>query len=108
LKVLLDESVPRLVKTQLPEFEITTVQEMGWTGLKNGDLLKRAEEKFDVFVTADKNLRFQQSLSGKRLSVIVLPSNQVPVVVLLLSAITEALRRFQPGTFVEIPGTPAQ
>ncbi len=104
----MDESAPRLIQARLPEFEIRTVQEMGWTGLKNGELLKRAEEQFDVFVTADKNLRFQQSLSGKRLSVIVLPGNQVPVVASLLPTIAEAFRRVQPGTFVEIPVSPAQ
>jgi hypothetical protein len=51
--VLLDESVPRLVQERLPQLAIRTVQEMGWNGLKNGELLKRAELQFDVFITAD-------------------------------------------------------
>ncbi len=76
---------------------------MGWTGLSNGDLLALAEKQFDAFVTADKNIRYQQNLSGRRLSVIVLPSNQVPIVKDLLPAIDRALKGIQLGAFVEIP-----
>jgi len=66
-------------------------------------LLRLAEEQFDVLITADKKLRHQQTLSGRRLAVIILPSNQVPVVANLLSVIKQALQTAQPGTFVEIP-----
>jgi len=103
LTILRDESVPRLIKTRLPDFSIRTVQEMGWTGFKNGPLLKLAEEQFDVFVTADKKLRLQQNLSGRRLAVLVLPSNQVPVLISMLPVIEQSLKTIQPGTFVEVP-----
>jgi predicted nuclease of predicted toxin-antitoxin system len=102
LKILLDESVPRLIKTSLPEFSISTVQEMGWTGLKNGDLLALAEKQFDVFITADRQLRHQQNLTGRRLSVIVLPTNQVPAVIALLPAIQQAIERIQRGAYEEL------
>ena len=72
MKILLDESVPRLLKLRLPQLNISTVQEMGWAGVQNGELLHRAEELFDVFITADQNLRFQQSLSNHKLAIIVL------------------------------------
>jgi len=55
VKILLDESVPRLLKLRLPQLNISTVQEMGWTGVQNGELLRRAEEHFDVLITADRN-----------------------------------------------------
>jgi len=103
LTILLDESVPRLIKTRLPDFSIRTVQEMGWTGFKNGPLLKLAEEQFDVFVTADQKLRSEQNLSGRRLAVLVLPSNQVPVLISLIPDIEQSLKTIQPGTFVDIP-----
>jgi len=103
LTILLDESVPRLLKSRLPDLAIRTVQEMGWTGLKNGPLLKLAEEQFDIFVTADKKLRSQQNLSGRRLAVLVLPGNQVPVLISLLPVIEQSLKTIQPGTFVEVP-----
>jgi uncharacterized protein (DUF433 family) len=62
LKILLDESVPRLVKNSLPSWTITTVQELGWSSMKNGELLARANEQgFTILITADRNLRYQQS-----------------------------------------------
>jgi hypothetical protein len=67
LKILLDESVPHIVQTRLSHLAIRTVQDMGWTGIKNGELLRRAETEFNVFVTADQQLRYQQNLSGRTL-----------------------------------------
>jgi len=103
LRVLLDESAPRLIKTRLTEISISTVQELGWAGLTNGELLVLAEREFDVFITADKQLRYQQNLTGKRLSVIVLPSNQVPVVTAILPAIEQSLQAIRSGSVVELP-----
>ena len=103
MNILLDESAPRLIKTRLAEFSISTVQEMGWTGLKNGELLALAERQFDVFITADQQLRYQQNLAGRRLAILVLPGNQVPMVSRLLPMIAQTLRDMAPGTFVELP-----
>jgi hypothetical protein len=103
LNILLDESVPHVVQRRLGHLAIRTVQDMGWAGIKNGELLRRAEAQFDVLVTADQKLRFQQNLSGKRLAIIVLPTNQVRRVIELLPAIEENLKAIRPGTFVEIP-----
>jgi hypothetical protein len=88
LKILLDESVPHVVQARLSHLEIRTVQDMGWTGTKKGELLRRAEVEF---------------LSGRTLAIIVLPTNQVRTVVSLLPAIEESLKRVQPGMFLEIP-----
>ncbi|MDN5941421.1 MAG: DUF5615 family PIN-like protein [Nitrospira sp.] len=103
MKILLDESVPRLLKLRLPHLDISTVQQMGWAGLRNGELLRRAEERFDVFITADQNLRYQQNLSGRTLAILVLPSNQVPLVVRLVPAVETRLATIQPGTVLEVP-----
>lgn len=75
---------------------------MGWAGVKNGELLRRAEAEFDVLVTADQQLPYQQNLSGRKLAIVVLPTNQVRAVVELLPAIEENLKRAQPGTFLEV------
>lgn len=75
MKVLLDECTPRVVKKRIPAHDIRTVQEMGWAGIKNGELLTLAEPLFEVFVTTDKNLRYQQNLSQRKLAFILLPSN---------------------------------
>ena len=62
MNIIIDECVPHLVKKRLPERQIKTVQEMGWAGIKNGELLKLVEANFEVFVTSDKNLSYQQNL----------------------------------------------
>ena len=62
-RVLFDENFPRKLRRDLPEFVIRTVQEEGWSGFENGDLLGRAALDFDVFVTADQNLRYQQNVT---------------------------------------------
>jgi hypothetical protein len=103
MKILLDECTPRILKRRLPSRDIRSVQEMGWAGLKNGDLLAAAEGQFDVFITTDKNLRFQQKLKKFSFAVLLLPSNKVPVVVGLLPAIEAALTTITAGDFVEIP-----
>ena len=103
MKILLDESVPRLLKVRLSHLDISTVQELGWAGIRNGELLRRAETQFDVLVTADQNLRYQQNLSGRRLAILVLPSNQVPVVIHLIPQVETTLATLQPGTLIEIP-----
>ena len=103
MKILLDESVPRLLKLRLPHLDISTVPEMGWAGVRNGELLRRAEEHFNISITADRNLQYQQNLSGLRLAILVLPSNQVPTVNQLLPAVETLLATIQPGTIVDVP-----
>jgi predicted nuclease of predicted toxin-antitoxin system len=72
MRILLDESLPSELKLELPGHDVSTVQEMGWSSMKNGALLARAAKNFDVFVTADQNLRFQQNLSALQIAVAVL------------------------------------
>ena len=103
MKVLLDECTPRVVKKRLPMHDISTVQEMGWAGIKNGALLKLTEAQFEVFITTDKNLRYQQNLTGRAFTVLVLPSNQVPVVERALPAVEAALQIIRAGDYIEIP-----
>ena len=102
MKILLDECTPRIVKTRLPQRAISTVQDMGWAGITNGELLVRAEREFDVLVTADQKLRQQQRLAGRRLAVIVLPTNQVPEVIKLLPDLERALDTIHSGALVEL------
>jgi len=82
---------------------MTTVQEMGWSGRKNGDLLKAAAQHFTIFITADQQLRYQQNLTDNPLAIIVLPTNQVPIVINLLPRIREAIADIQPATIIEVP-----
>jgi Domain of unknown function (DUF5615) len=79
VKVLLDECVDRRLARDIEGHEVRTVPEVGWAGLKNGELLKRAQEQFDVFVTVDRNLPFQSDLSVFSIAVVILrtPTNRL-------------------------------
>jgi hypothetical protein len=70
--VLLDECVDRRLAADIQGHEVTTVPEAGWAAVKNGELLDRAQVKFDAFVTVDRNLPFQQDLSRFYLAILVL------------------------------------
>ncbi len=73
MKLLLDENLPKRIKTDFPEYEIHTVRDMGWNGIKNGELLRLMnEQNFNVLLTFDKNLQHQQNLVKYNLPVLVL------------------------------------
>jgi predicted nuclease of predicted toxin-antitoxin system len=72
MKILLDECIDRRLSREFVGYEIKTVPQMGWAGIKDRELLVLAEVEFDIFVTADRNLSFQQNLSQFDLSLIVL------------------------------------
>ncbi len=72
MKILLDECLDRRLAKDMVEHEVKTVPQMGWATIKNGELLALAEKEFDVFLTVDRNLSFQQNLPRFNLAVIVL------------------------------------
>ena len=72
MRILLDESLPRELRDDLPGHAVKTVTEVGCSGVRNGELLRRAAENFDVFVTADQNLQYQQNLAALPVAVVVL------------------------------------
>jgi hypothetical protein len=73
--VILDENIPRRLGSRLLGHRVTTVAEQGWGGVKNGRLMALIDGSYDVFVTADKNLRYQQNLAGRKISIIEVPFN---------------------------------
>jgi len=99
MKLLLDECLPRRLKQSLSEYEVATVPEMGWGGTKNGELLQLAVESFDVFITADLNLSYQQNLDRSQLAVVALaaPSNRLEDLLPLIPLVLELLLRIKPG-----------
>lgn len=81
MKVLVDNNIPSGLIKILAEHEVFTCPKLGWTTLKNGILLMKAEDEgFDIMVTADQNLRYQQNLAQRRISIIVLGSNRWTIV----------------------------
>jgi len=72
MRILLDESLPRRLRAVFTGHDVVTVVEAGWSGVKNGELLRLASASFDLFVTADQNLQYQQNLAALPLAVAVL------------------------------------
>ena len=93
MRVLFDTCVPRPLRKGLPDHEVKTAQEMGWDRLRNGDLIQVAEEAFDVLITSDQKLKYQQNLTGRKLGIIVLPTNHLPSVLQLGSSIANICGR---------------
>ena len=102
MKILVDECLPGYFKSLFPASSAETVQEAGWSSLKNGPLLKLAEDTFDVFLTADQNLQYQQNLKGRKIAVILFPSNRLPVVKEYEERLKQALSQIRPGVFIEL------
>ena len=79
MKVLFDHNVPRPLGRFLVEHEVTIAADLGWTTLENGDLLNAAESAgFDLLLTCDQNISYQQNLTGRRLALVVLTTNYWP------------------------------
>ena len=107
MKVLLDECVPRALKAVLSAHghECMTVQDAGWSGKQNGELLDLAESQFDVLVTLDTNLRYQQSLAKRKIAIVVLRarSNRLEHLAPLFPACVKAIETARPGDLVRLP-----
>lgn len=106
MKLLIDECIPRKFKFNLSAggHVCQTVHEAGFSGKKNGELLALADGRFDVLVTLDKNIRYQQSLAGRKIAVLIIrsKSNRLADVRLTLSACLAALQSIAPGTILEV------
>lgn len=105
MRVLLDEQLPRQLTSAFVGHEVRTVQQQGWAGLKNGELLRRAAAvDFEAFVTADQNLEFQQNLGRTSLLVIVLvaPSNNLEDLLPIVPAVLDEMTKGQPGHLVRV------
>jgi predicted nuclease of predicted toxin-antitoxin system len=110
LRILFDKNVPVGVRAFLQTHEVRTTVEIGWPDqLENGELLKKAEESgFDVMVTSDQNIRYQQNLTGRKLALVVLGSNIWPIVRTHAKSISATVDAAAAGSyeFIEMPLPP--
>lgn len=99
MRVLLDENLPRALADQLQEHDAFTVQARGWSGMTNGELLRRARGDFDALLTMDRGLPHQQDLSDLGLGVLIVraPSNRMEHLKPLVDTISRALWNLRPG-----------
>ena len=100
MRLLLDESLPRKLRTRLAPHEVRTVPEMGWAGKRNGELLRMAQHEFDIFLTADQKLPAQQNLATFQISIIVFAAktNRLSDIEPLVSKALDAMLSIRPGT----------
>jgi predicted nuclease of predicted toxin-antitoxin system len=104
MRVLLDECVPRKLKRDLANHEVLSVTERGWSGVENGELLKLAEAEFDVFLTVDQNLKYQQNLASFNIALILLiaRNNGRKALLPLMPEVRRELESIKPGDLVRI------
>jgi hypothetical protein len=105
-RVLFDENMPRKLRRELPEFAVRTVQEEGWAGLKNGELLRAVtlSSSFDVFVTVDQRLRYQQNIGRLSVGVVVIETFDTTLANLrtMLPQLRAAIEDTAPGTIAVV------
>ena len=104
MRVLLDECMPRKLKRELEGHDAQTVPEMGWASKKNGELLKLAAGQFDVFLTVDRSLAYQQNLTGISIAIISLNARTNRLVDLrpLMADVRALLPKVQPGQVIRV------
>ena len=104
MRILLDESLPRRLRGELPGHSVSTVTQCGWSGVENGELLRVADDDFDVFLTADQNLEYQQNLRALPLAVVVLTArnNTFGTLQSLMPGVLNRLAQIKPRTLVKI------
>jgi hypothetical protein len=104
MKIILDESVPQKLRLLIEGgHTVVTAWFQGWSGLKNGALLDEAEEAgFDLFITADQELSYQQNLTGRKMALVVLSTNNWSLVKAHIGQIMAAIDAAAPGSYTEV------
>jgi hypothetical protein len=101
-KILLNETLPVALRHLLAEFQVVTVQFQGWSGKQNGELISLIDGRFDVFLTGDKNLRYQQRIETRQISIIELPFTRLQSLEPYLDQIRTAIRNSVVGDYIQI------
>ncbi len=102
MRILIDEGVPVQITKALKKYTVDTVQNRGWSGTKNGDLILLAEKHYDLFITADKNLKYQQNFSKRTLSILELSTNKRRDIEANFNLIDETIQNLSIGDFIEL------
>ena len=103
MRILFDQGTPAPLREHLPGHSVETAYEKGWSALRNGELLAKAEAEFDVLVTTDRNLRHQQNLAERRIAILVLPTTSWPRLQRITREIAAAVASLKPGQYLEVP-----
>ena len=102
MRILFDQGTPVPLREHLNSHTVATAFELGWSNLTNGELLAAAETSFDLLVTTDQQIRYQQNLTGRRLAILVLLTASWPRLQSRIPQIQEAIENTRPGDYQEI------
>ena len=103
MRILFDQGTPVPLRQSLSAHSVSTAYELGWATLKNGELLCSAEERgFEVLITTDTNLRYQQNLAVRRIAVVVLSTTSWPRIRVVVEHIASAINSASVGSYIEI------
>lgn len=102
MNILFDQGTPAPLRRALTPHTIVTAFEKGWARLSNGDLLRNAELEFDLLITTDQNLQYQQNLSGRRIAILVLPTTSWLEIEPNIGKIVAALADIKPGEYITV------
>jgi hypothetical protein len=103
MKIILDESVPQKLLLLVEGHTVVTAWYQGWSGLKNGALLDAAEQAgFELFITADQELSYQQNLTGRKMALMVLSTNNWDFIRAAIAKITAVIDAVTPGSYTEV------
>jgi predicted nuclease of predicted toxin-antitoxin system len=104
MRILLDESLPRKLAQELLGHEVQTVQRQGWAGLKNGEFLRVASAEYEVLITGDQNISYQQNLAKLPMAVVVLIAlnNRIESLLPLVPELLRVLATIQRGQFIRV------
>ena len=110
MRVLIDENLPRKLAGHLKGHECRTVAECGWAGKRNGELLSLAEPEFDVLLTLDKNIPYQQNLKSGRIAILIVRahSNRIQDLLPVIPDCLVALQSIEPGQVVRVGNAPTR
>ena len=101
--IIFDQATPVPIRPYLEKHTVRTAAQQGWDKLSNGDLLTAAEEAgFDMLLTTDKNLRYQQNLAGRKIAIVVLGQQQWPQLEPHIQLVIEAVNAAKPNSYVEV------
>lgn len=101
MRILFDHCTPRLLRQLLPGHEVRTAYEMGWADWDNGELLRAAGSEFELFITTDTSIRYQQNLANRRIAILLIPQ-QVALVRTHSGEFLSAVNSMQPGEYREL------
>jgi len=103
MKILFDNGTPKPIALSLTGHEITYARQIGWHEMENGELIQQAEQAgYDVLLSTDKNIRYQQNLTRRKIALVVLGNQQWPLVRLHLDRIATAVNACTPGSYTEV------